>query len=166
MDFLGELIKVGGSAVTGNPLGMANSISGLLSNLLSGGDKYSDWKGWDDQDAANGQWLGSTARGYVLDGDDPEREAKNISSYIKSYGIERLTSTGHSQTVNGKGWRDVTMNEIVAKLKSGGATADIQEIKSLAPSPLSSLIPENGSQIMKYGLMAAAALLLLKFLKK
>jgi hypothetical protein len=103
----------------------------VISSLFSSKPNANDWQGWDEQDRANGQWDGSSVRGYVLnDGDSVQNEALNIVSYIKSKGIQKLVNSGHKVTVPGKGWRDVTIDEIANKLSRGGYGQEAVDIKN------------------------------------
>jgi len=103
----------------------------VISSLFSSKPNANDWQGWDEQDRANGQWDGSSVRGYVLnDGDSVQNEALNIVSYIKSKGIEKLVKSGHPVTVQNLGWRDVTIDEIANKLSRGGYGQEAVDIKN------------------------------------
>jgi hypothetical protein len=97
-----------------------------------------DWRGWDEQDRQLGQFVGSSVRGWVLnDGDNIQNEAVNIASYIKANGLQNLTNSGHPTTVEGKGWRDVTIDEIDNKLTRAGFFDEAKEIATAARNPRS-----------------------------
>jgi uncharacterized Zn ribbon protein len=103
----------------------------FITSLFKNKPNPNDWQGWDEQDRNNGQWDGSSVRGYVLnDGDSVENEALNIVSYIKSKGIEKLVKSGHPVTVQGTGWRDVTIDEIINKIERGGFKEEAEYIKN------------------------------------
>jgi len=111
-------------------------------NLFGGSDPLKDYEGWDAQDAAAGRSKGSTVRGYILgNGDDVVREAKNIASYIQTYGLDVLLSgnpwDGRTYRENdptkkvaadGKSWADVTVAQIADKLQRGGLTTQAQQL--------------------------------------
>jgi len=103
-----------------------------------------DWRGWDEQDKALGQWVGSSVRGWVLnDGDDIKNEAVNIVSYIKANGLSNLTNSGHPTTIVGKGWRDVTIDEIDNKLTRAGFFDEAKEIATAARNTRSGSTSSN-----------------------
>jgi hypothetical protein len=114
-----------------NPVSAGLKAIETLSSLFANKPSPNDWVGWDAQDRQNNQWDGSSVRGYVLnDGDSVQNEALNIVSYIKSKGIDKLINSGHPVTVQGTGWRDVTIDEIVAKLARGGYGQEATNIKN------------------------------------
>ena len=114
-----------------NPLSAGLKAIETLSALFANKPSPNDWVGWDEQDRNLGQWEGSSVRGYVLnDGDSVQNEALNIVSYIKSKGIEKLVNSGHPVTIQGQGWRDVTIDEIIDKLSRGGYGSEASEIKN------------------------------------
>ena len=109
----------------------AFKIASEIQNLFKSKPNAEDWLGWDAQDKQNGQWDGSSVRGYVLnDGDSVQNEALNIVSYINAKGIDKLTSTGHPTSIPGTGWRDVTIDEIANKLARGGYGQEATDIKN------------------------------------
>lgn len=131
-----------------------------------------DWRGWDEQDRANGQWVGSSVRGWVLnDGDDPRNEAVNIVSYIKANGLKNLTNSGHPTTIVGQGWRDVTIDEIENKLQRAGFYDEADQFKRSAINTPINSNPMLSNQNTTSGgssntlLYIAGALLLGKILK-
>jgi hypothetical protein len=119
----------------------SGAILQTVLNLFAGSDPLKDYEGWDAQDAAAGRSKGSTVRGYVLgNGDDVVREAKNIASYIQTYGLDILTNgnpwNGVRNTArpwervatDGKSWADVTVQEIADKLQRGGLGTQAQQL--------------------------------------
>ena len=155
------------------------SVFNLFSNLFSNRPNPNDWQGWDAQDRKNGQWDGSSTRGWVLnDGDSVSNEAVNIASYIKAYGLKRLTSSGHPTTVQGTGWRDVTIAEIADKFRRGGLFDEakgLEEIQSkfekaggetaltaYGNPPNTGTIKANTNMYLTFGLIGAALFFLLK----
>lgn len=128
----GDFNTVGDLSIPGVPLsaGDLTNIISIASNIFKTKPNPNDWKGWDAQDQAGGQWDGSSVRGWVLnDGSDVANEALNIASYIKANGIKTLTNSGRPYTVDGQGWRDVTLDEIAEKFKRGGLAQEAQALK-------------------------------------
>lgn len=119
---------------SGEPTAMAaGQIIKMLSSIFASRPNPNDWKGWDAQDIANGQFPSSSVRGYVLnDGDSVQNEAVNIASYIAANGLKNLVASGNPVTIPGKGWRDVTLDEIANKLRRGGLSNEAQQIKTMA----------------------------------
>lgn len=120
------------------------SVANLFQGFTRKGSP-NDWKGWDAQDQAAGQWVGSSARGWVLnDGSDPANEANNVLQYIQANGLEKLMNTGKKQTIDGKGWRDVTFSEITNKLAKGGYQNEVESLQnSLQSLVKAGTIPAN-----------------------
>lgn len=148
-------------------------IFSIASNLFKGNQpNRNDWIGWDQWDSANGQWLGSSVRGWVLnDGDDVNNEALNILSYIKTKGLDNLVNSGKKTTVQGQGWRDVTLEEIAKKFERGGLTQEAQQLRTAAsgkPStfnPTGATLPQAGLDTPNLLLYAGVALVAAKLLK-
>lgn len=143
-----------------------------ISQIFANKPNPNDWVGWDEQDRQNGQWDGSSVRGWVLnDGDSVQNEALNIVSYIKAKGIDKLTNTGHKQTVQGTGWRDVTLKEIADKLTRGGFAQEAKELLAKAQNPISNLFSPATTTTAKtnmfvtLGLVGAGIFLLTKMKK-
>lgn len=118
------------------------AVANILSSLFPGSDITTDWIGWNQWEIDNNAWKGSAARGYVLnDGDDIKREAINIVNYIKKFGLSDLTSSGHPVTIDGQGWRDVTIDEIITKITRGGYGNEAAAIRaSVAPGTSSNFL--------------------------
>ncbi len=122
-----------------NPVSAGLKAIETLTALFANKPNPNDWVGWDEQDRSLGQWEGSSVRGYVLnDGDSVQNEALNIVSYIKSKGIDKLVNSGNKVTIQGKGWRDVTIDEIVDKLSRGGYGQEARSIQQSYNNALSS----------------------------
>lgn len=149
-------------------VGEALEIAGQIADMFKSKPNPNDWVGWDAQDQQNGQWDGSSVRGYVLnDGDSVQNEALNIVSYINAKGIEKLINTGHPTTIPGTGWRDVTIEEIANKLARGGYGQEATDIKNkyfylqrtkqpvrtnMPSNPLQPLSPQSDVSVQKAGM--------------
>lgn len=145
----------------------APKIMDLVNTFFKSQANPNDWMGWDAQDQAGGQWAGSSVRGWVLnDGDNVNNEAVNIASYIKAKGIKILTNSGHPVTIQGQGWRDVTIEEIADKFRRGGLNQLADQLMNentgiFAPSG-SGVSPQKAGMNMylTLGLVGAALFLL------
>jgi hypothetical protein len=127
-----------------NPISASLKTIETLTALFASKPSPNDWLGWDAQDRAKGQWVGSSVRGYILnDGDNVQNEALNIVSYIKAKGIQNLVASGHPVTIEGVGWRDVTFDEIAAKLARGGFGQEATNIKNAYFFNLNQKQPQN-----------------------
>jgi len=140
-----------------NPVSAALKAIETLSSLFASKPSPNDWMGWDAQDKSNGQWDGSSVRGYILnDGDSVQNEALNIVSYIKAKGVDKLINSGHPVTVQGTGWRDVTFDEIANKLARGGFGQEATNNKNayffgLNSRPTQNDIPPSPPNILPTG---------------
>jgi len=145
-DFFNDVNNISDTAASfSNPVSASLKAIQVLTDLFANKPNPNDWVGWDAQDQQTGQWEGSSVRGWVLnDGDSVQNEALNIVSYIKSKGIDKLVNSGHPITIQGQGWRDVTIDEIVDKLSRGGYAQEARAIKDSYYSS-SSILP-TGSQ--------------------
>lgn len=147
----------------------APKIMDLVNSFFKTQANPNDWVGWDAQDRAGGQWEGSSVRGWVLnDGDNVANEATNIASYIKAKGINVLTNSGHPLTVQGQGWRDVTIEEIADKFRRGGLNQLADQLVNENTGIFSALTSPTGTTTQKAGMntflmlgLAGAALFLL-----
>lgn len=147
-------------------------IVSQITELFKTKPSPNDWVGWDEQDRQNGQWNGSSARGWVLnDGDSVQNEALNIVSYINAKGLDILTNTGHPTTIRGTGWRDVTIEEIANKLTRGGYPNEAQAILQKKNNPIADLLSPgkttkaNTNMFVTLGLVGAGIFLLTKMKK-
>lgn len=135
---------------------LAPQIIKLVGPLFKKNKKryLNDWKGWDAQDIRAGRNAGSSVRGYILqDGDYPDIEAANIVSYFTAYGFNNLMNTGIKVSDPwGKGWRDVTFEEIANKLNRGGMPQAAQVIYKLLEEEKQKQIILNQQQNKKAGM--------------
>jgi hypothetical protein len=104
------------------------------------------WKDYDAYDQRNHQWVGSSVRGWVLtNGDDVTNEAINIMYYIRANGLNNLLNSGHKTTVDGTGYRDVTIEEIASKFQRGGLIDEANQLRTAASGSVNQFNPTGAA---------------------
>lgn len=97
----------------------AGSVIQLFTSIFGSHDDPSGyWKAWQSQDQQNGFDPNTSVQWWMMtDGDNPQNEAQNIISYIKTYGMNIFNQSQHIKQATG---RFASLTDLLNKLQRAG----------------------------------------------